>query len=78
MTDTWTNRTPPTFMSLCRRGIMAVSDVDLWVEFWHITSGRPMGEDIDLADYLGLTDHEYGRWLREGDAVLAEFIEMED
>lgn len=72
-----TDPKPPSFMELAHEGRVALSEIDLWVEYWHIASGSPMGESVDLRDYLGMTEAQYGRWLKDGDQVLQEFLEEE-
>lgn len=38
---------------------------DDMVDRWHDTGGAPDGQPVDLHDYLGMTEDQYGEWLRD-------------
>ena len=58
----------PKFLDLCLAGKVAIDDIDDFVDRWH---AAPEGRE--LHEYLGMTIHEYGQWLRHPDA-LSEII----
>ena len=52
-----------TFLEDCLAGIAKAEDVDNYIDAWHENSSS-----LTLAQYLGMTEEEYGRLVREGSA----------
>ena len=48
-------------IDMCVRGKATLDDLDNYVERWHTSD-----IDCDLNEYLGLTESEYGKWLKTG------------
>jgi hypothetical protein len=65
----------PTFAEMLRLGSACQDDVGVWVECWHDTDGAPYGEQVELREYLGLSEEQYWRWLIVGDEVLDEIMD---
>ena len=59
-----------TFKELFRTGQCSISAIDAWVEIWH----KEKAVQQSLQDLLGLTDKEYGVWLMQGNAGLAQLL----
>lgn len=51
-----------------------VGEVDKWVEWWQDHGGIYNENLITMRALLGLTKEQYGRWMREGNEVLREFV----
>jgi hypothetical protein len=64
----------PSFLQRCLAGETAPDAIDDAVEAWH-----EGGDERDLPAYLGMTEDEYWRWVRNPDeltAILAERSSM--
>ena len=59
-----------TFKELFQTGQCSISAIDAWVEIWH----KEKAARQSLQDLLGLTDEEYGVWLVQGNAGLAQLL----
>lgn len=59
-----------TFKELFQTGQCSISAIDAWVEIWH----KEKVARQSLQDLLGLTDKEYGVWLMQGNAGLAQLL----
>ena len=44
-------------------------DIDAYVSFWHES-----GLQQSLQAFLGFTDYEYDRWMKEGDFVVRDIL----
>jgi hypothetical protein len=53
-----------TFLDLCVRGKAGPDEIDDFIDRWH---EAPEGRE--LHEYLGMTEEEYGNWLRQPDAL---------
>ena len=53
-----------TFLEQARAGAIGPDDIEGFVARWHGGEGEG-----PLRDFLGFTAEEYGRWLREPDAL---------
>lgn len=49
-----------TFVSACLAGSASGADIDDWVDAWHDSES-----ERTLAQFLGLTDEEYSRWVAD-------------
>ena len=53
-----------TFIDLVLAGKASLEDIDDWVRRWHC------GETLlELRDWLGMTEQQYGLWLKASEAV---------
>jgi len=53
--------TTTNFIDDCLSGVAFAKNVEDYIEYWHThQTGKP------LHDYLGMTEDEYGQWLRTG------------
>lgn len=59
---------PDTFTGKGLRGEATVDDIDRFVDEWHASAG-----DASIEAFLGLTEPEYARWVRDPD-VLASIV----
>ncbi|MBA9003038.1 hypothetical protein [Thermomonospora cellulosilytica] len=58
-----------TFVAACLAGDALIVDIDDWVDRWHDEAGAPGGQQITLADYLGLTPEEYELWVERPESL---------
>ena len=59
---------PSTFLELYDQGLVTLEQADDFVGAWHDTGDE---EQRSLAEYLGMTDEEYGLWVITPRAVPA-------
>lgn len=57
------------FINDCLYGETDIEDIDEYVEAWH--QGK---SNIELSDYLGMTQDEYEVWIKEDDSVLRDIL----
>jgi hypothetical protein len=55
-----------TFVEKCVNGLVKLEEVDDYVEEWHRNSEH---HHESLREFLGMTQKEFGRWLREAEAL---------
>lgn len=48
---------------------MELEDLDIYVEYWHT---HETGNT--LREFLGMTQYEYGEWLKRGDIILRDIL----
>lgn len=53
-----------TFKAAVKQGYSTLESIDDWVVVWHESH-----IECELQEFLGLTNDEYGRWLREATAM---------
>lgn len=58
-----------TFMGLCIAGKETPDSIDDYVDKWHSGSSH-----LGLVEFLGMTNQEYGEWVKKGDPVLEQII----
>ena len=61
------------FIDACVAGLAGIDDVDDYIDYWH-DGGHRSG--LELHEFLGMNDSEYGLLLRTGgaDSVLLDAI----
>ena len=60
------------FIEACSAGLSSFDDLDDYIEAWHEWAHK--GEP-DLGAFLGISEQEYGLWLRTGkNSVLLDII----
>lgn len=58
------------FKEACLNKLTDFERLDDWVEYWHSHDTHNT-----LCEFLGLTDMEYGIWLRESDEALKAVLD---
>jgi len=53
------------FLDLYLEGHLSADDINDSIDAWHAGSGEQ-----PIYDFLGMTEEEYARWLRDPDALL--------
>jgi hypothetical protein len=61
-----------TFVEAIQQKLAKVTDIDDWVEAWHICD---VGEGKELREYLGFSKELYGAWMRTGPDALMSLME---
>ena len=59
-----------TFLSQLKSGDVEVNEIDDFIEYWH----RNQDEISSLREYLGLSEEQFSKWVKEGNEILLEFI----
>ena len=59
------------FIDACLAGDSILDDIEDYISYWHENE-----TNLALNEFLGMTSHEYGNWLKTGnDMVLRDIIE---
>ncbi len=57
------------FIDGCLYGTTEIEELDDYVEYWHTHE-----TDNTLRDFLGMTQYEYGEWLKHGNVILRDIL----
>jgi DNA-directed RNA polymerase specialized sigma subunit len=57
------------FIEQLKNGMVTVEAIDDFVDAWHESDS-----DLEIYEYLGMTEEEYGEWVMNGDQVLNHFL----